>query len=291
VRGRIRTVKPEVFSDEQLWDLELETGLPLLRVFIGLWCYCDREGRFIWSPRSLRGAIAPCWDGDMAAALEALASKLYVVRYTVNGKDYGYVRTFKEHQVINAKETPSVLPPPVAHATSTGEPRDEHAMPEPEVTGHFLSRGEGKGREGEGNGRGEGKSRGSRVTARERSGATALHRDEPDLTEPVSHVRIPQGWTVTDAFYGEALAAGVTAEILDEDVAYWRGRKLGGEWFDIEQFFRAHFPRLAKRRETESFKRSRSAPDERLQEQADRVKMLREQEAQEDQLARAGVNS
>lgn len=83
--------------------------------------------------------------------------------------------------------------------------------------------------------------------------ATPFHGAEPAQTDPPTHVRIPDDWVVSEAFYGEALAAGVTRPYLDEDVTYWRGRKLGGEWFSIEQFFRSHFPRLKKRRETEEF--------------------------------------
>ena len=37
MRGHIRTVKPELFSDEALWDLAQETGLPLLQAFVGIW--------------------------------------------------------------------------------------------------------------------------------------------------------------------------------------------------------------------------------------------------------------
>ncbi len=118
MRGRARTIKPELFSDEVLGDLEQATGVPVFRAFVGLLCFADREGRFEWAPRSLRGAILPCWDGDMRAALEALASKSYIVRYTVNGKDYGYIRNFAKHQTIHPKEAASVLPDPRAHGLS-----------------------------------------------------------------------------------------------------------------------------------------------------------------------------
>lgn len=122
MRPRTRTIKPEIFADEVLGDLELKTGLPVFRVFVGLWCIADREGRFEWSPRALRGVILPCWEGDMTAALEALASKSYIVRYTVNGKDYGYIRTFKRHQPIHKNEAPSMLPDPEAHGVELSLP-------------------------------------------------------------------------------------------------------------------------------------------------------------------------
>lgn len=85
----------------------------------------------------------------------------------------------------------------------------------------------------------------------------------PELTEPPTHTRVPNNWQPTEAFYGEASMAGVTRADLDEAVRYWRGRKLGGEWFTIEDFFRGKFVQIRRRRETESFKRASAAPDGR----------------------------
>lgn len=76
---------------------------------------------------------------------------------------------------------------------------------------------------------------------------------EPALTEPLTHTRIPPAWSVTEAFYGEAIAAGVTRDGLDEAVRYWRGRKLGGEWFTIEDFFRAKFASIRSSEEKSRF--------------------------------------
>jgi hypothetical protein len=115
VRGRIRTVKPELFKSTKLWDLQAATGLPVTQAFMGLWCYADREGRFEWKPRELKTDVLPYWDGDFEAVMKALASKLFILRYTVNGEDYGYIRNWKEHQKPNQREPASVLPSPEAH--------------------------------------------------------------------------------------------------------------------------------------------------------------------------------
>lgn len=133
--GRIRTVKPEIFSDEKLWDLSLETGLPLLQAFEGLWCYADREGRFEWRPRALKTLILPYWEGDFQRALEALERGRYVVRYVVDGQTYGVVRGFSKHQRVNQREAQSTIPSPPVTAL------------------HVQAPGEGKGRELEGKGR------------------------------------------------------------------------------------------------------------------------------------------
>lgn len=112
MRGRIRTIKPEAFTDEDLWDLEDKTGLPIFRAFTGLWCYADREGRFEWKPRVLKTGVLPYWNGSMEDVMLALADAGFLVRYSVEGRDYGAIRTFSKHQVVNPRETKSQLPGP-----------------------------------------------------------------------------------------------------------------------------------------------------------------------------------
>lgn len=150
--GRIRTVKPEIFSDEKLWDLSLETGLPLLQAFEGLWCYADREGRFEWRPRALKTLILPYWEGDFGRALEALERARYVVRYTVDGQTFGVVRNFAKHQRVNLREAPSTLPPPPVTATHVHARAGVAPVPESSPTVDHPARGEGNGRELEGKG-------------------------------------------------------------------------------------------------------------------------------------------
>jgi hypothetical protein len=151
VRARIRTIKPELFLDEELWDLGVETGLPVLQGFQGLWCYADREGRFVWRPRALKPLILPYWDGDFSRVLDALWSRRFLVRYTSStGQDLGAVRTFKRHQLLNNRETPSELPD-----IATCEAREPHASPTRAPRDTFLLKRSGSG-SGSGNGPGPG---------------------------------------------------------------------------------------------------------------------------------------
>lgn len=192
MRGRIRTIKPEAHLDEILWDLEQETGLPIFRAFTGLWTQADREGRFEWRPRALKSCVLPYWDGDFSRVLDALATRGFVVRYEVDGREYGVVRNFKKHQVINHREQESVLPPPPKKDTESQ--RVEHASTarEARVPGHAL--GEGKGREAEGNGKGtESKvltaaAKTGRHISREKpaSAAVAVESGEETSAEPVA---------------------------------------------------------------------------------------------------------
>jgi len=139
--ARIRTVKPDFFRHEKLQDLEAENPAkcPML-VFAGLWGHCDKAGRFLWRPRTLKLDILPFLPFDMAETLGLLVSAGFIERYAVDGVDYAWIPSFEDHQRINGKESqePEKYPePPEKQAGSVGEAT--------ETTGR-----EGKGREGKG---------------------------------------------------------------------------------------------------------------------------------------------
>lgn len=136
--ARIRTIKPEFFLHEELFDLEQSTGLPVRLAFAGLWTQCDREGRFLWRPRVLKTQIMPWDDVDFSKVLDALHSAGFVKRYEFDGKEYGYIPSWKSHQTINLRESESRLPDP------------EHCNARANMCMHVHARGEGKGRERKG---------------------------------------------------------------------------------------------------------------------------------------------
>ena len=146
---RIRTIKPEFFHHEGLFEAEMETKLPLRVAFAGLWCIADREGRFKWEPRRIGVQVLP-YDGvDFSRVLDALATRAFVFKYRVGDACFGWIPSFLKHQVINNRESESVLPDPEGNieetptnteesdASATREPREDHACSK-----------EGKGREG-----------------------------------------------------------------------------------------------------------------------------------------------
>jgi len=144
--SRIRTVKPEFFKHESLFDAERESGLPLRLAFAGLWTCCDREGRFVWRPRALKTDILPYDDVDFSRVLDALAARGFVVKYASGGREYGVVPGFARHQVINNRESPSEIPAPEQVVDTSMEltrgPRVNDASP----TRHGLAQGEGEGK-------------------------------------------------------------------------------------------------------------------------------------------------
>lgn len=155
--SRIRTVKPELFIHEGLFELEEETGLPVRLAFIGLFTLCDREGRFKWRPRELKLGVLPHDPIDFSRVIDALASRGFVVKYVAeDGQSYGYIPTWKKHQVINNRERQSVLPShDLAGQTAlplTGEPRVDDAPSPCTLQGTIGREGKGTGREGNGTG-------------------------------------------------------------------------------------------------------------------------------------------
>jgi len=103
--ARIRTIKPEFYRHEGLQDLEIENpGDYPMMVFQGLWSQCDKNGVFPWRPRQLKLDILPFLPFDMATTLSILQKAKYLIRYTVDQNEYGYIQTFSIHQRISGKE-------------------------------------------------------------------------------------------------------------------------------------------------------------------------------------------
>jgi hypothetical protein len=157
--SRIRTVKPELFAHEELYEAEKETGLPLRVAFIGLFTVADREGRFKWRPRTLKLGVLPHDEVDFSRVLDALGTRGFIVKYaSPTGELLGAIPTFAKHQVINNREGPSTLPAPTqlidfvsdANACPTRAPRVDDACLEDDSRVPHAGQEEGKGRDGKG---------------------------------------------------------------------------------------------------------------------------------------------
>lgn len=149
---RIRTVKPDFFKHESLFDAEKQSGLPCRLAFEGLWCASDREGRFKWRPRQLKVEILPYDDLDFSRVLDALVTRGFVVKYRVGDDWYGWIPSFKRHQVVNNRESDSILPD--VSESSDVEHVDDASVTRGGRVGD-ASKAEGKGREGNKEGKGK----------------------------------------------------------------------------------------------------------------------------------------
>ena len=108
--ARIRTIKPEFFTSEDIVSL-----CPMARLlYIALWCEADREGRMQWKPRTFKIRYFPADDCDIESLCSALTSRNLVKLY---GDGLANIPQFQRHQHINPRESQSLLPVPDASGT------------------------------------------------------------------------------------------------------------------------------------------------------------------------------
>jgi len=108
--ARIRTIKPEFFTSEDIVSLS-----PLARLlYIATWCEADKEGRLTWKPRTFKLRYLPADNCDIDALADELVASGLVVLY---GDGLAYIPGFAKHQHINPRETASTLPEPDASST------------------------------------------------------------------------------------------------------------------------------------------------------------------------------
>ena len=134
--ARIRTIKPETWTDEKFVALS-----PLARLlFVGMWNFADDDGRMQYSPVTLKLQILPADSVEISELLDEIRRESMVLIYEVDGKWYLQIVNFGKHQKVD-KRTPSKLPPP--------PPNTQGAPPNPAESPRTVPT-EGKGREGNG---------------------------------------------------------------------------------------------------------------------------------------------
>lgn len=164
--ARIRTIKPEFFTSEDIVSLT-----PLARLFyVGLWCEADREGRMAWKPRTLKMRYLPGDDCDIDALAQELVASGLIDLYEVEGKAYAQIPSFTNHQVINNREVDSILPQKPARRVT----RESGVKAEGRKEGR-----EGKGKEGK-----EGKEHNAGADAGEAELAEGQQAELPGLPKP-----------------------------------------------------------------------------------------------------------
>ena len=103
---RARNIKPGFFENEVLSELPAHTRL----LYIGLWCYADREGRFEWKPKRIKAVIFPYENIDVEPMLMSLHVMSFLDMYRHCNDIYGQIRKFKEHQHPHPHEQKSKIP-------------------------------------------------------------------------------------------------------------------------------------------------------------------------------------
>ena len=186
--ARIRTIKPEFFTSEDIVSLSAFARI----LYIALWCESDKEGRMAWKPKTFKMRYMPADSVDIDALCQELTESGLVVLY---GDGLAYIPSFGKHQHINPRETVSSLPDP--DLSTTREALVKHASVTVAAT---VSDAQG-GREGKG-----------RINTRDASsppdGVDAqVWQDFQKLRKAK---KAPVTQTVVDGIRGEAAKAGLT---------------------------------------------------------------------------------
>jgi len=105
--ARIRSIKPEFWTDEKVIELSFEARL----LFIGLWNFCDEHGNTEGSSKRIKMQIFPADNLDIEKYLEEIRLIGFLSYYEVEGKKYIHINNFNKHQKVNEK-TAHKFPPP-----------------------------------------------------------------------------------------------------------------------------------------------------------------------------------
>ena len=109
---RIRYLKPDFFTDEDLAELTFETRI----AFAGLWCHADKAGRLEDRPKYLKAMIFPYDKVDMEKQLGILSKPKksgfpFIQRYSIECRQYIQILTWSSHQKPHSTEKESIIPP------------------------------------------------------------------------------------------------------------------------------------------------------------------------------------
>lgn len=153
--ARIRTIKPEFWTDSKIVGLPIEARL----LFIGIWNFADDHGCIDADPLQLRLRILPADPIDPQPLIDQLLERR-LLREMVNdatGETFFQVTNWGRHQRINRPSSPQFGDPndwrevSQSHDTSPDDAPPPHvALREPSVSPLSHKGKEGKGKEGKG---------------------------------------------------------------------------------------------------------------------------------------------
>lgn len=128
--ARIRTVKPELWTDEKVAECSIAARL----LFIGMFNFADDNGNLVNSPKRIKMQIFPADSLDCEPLIKELMTHELLTEYSVNEVSYLNIKGFNKHQKIN-RPSKTTIPRPLF---------DEHSVSD---HGTFIS---GKDLEGKG---------------------------------------------------------------------------------------------------------------------------------------------
>lgn len=137
--ARIRTIKPEFWTDEKLVELEFVDRL----MFIGLFNFVDDQGFIDYKPKRIKMQVFPGDDVDVSAALMRLHEASLIQAYDSGDGVVLHITNWEKHQRV---------PHPSRERYSLSDLRKCNPFTQPLMNPHEAYCAEGKGREVEGKG-------------------------------------------------------------------------------------------------------------------------------------------
>jgi hypothetical protein len=127
--ARIRTIKPEFWTDERLTECSLSARLML----IGMLNFADDNGNQPYSAKRLKMQIFPADAIDTQPLLDELLKQGLVIEYSVSDEKFLHIKGFRKHQVINRPSATKIPQPPFI---------EDSVSPPPQVTDGEEGKGE-----------------------------------------------------------------------------------------------------------------------------------------------------
>ena len=129
---RIRTIKPEFWTDEKLTECSLIARL----LFIGLLNFADDNGNIVFSAKRMKMQIFPADNLEVSPLLSDLIAQGVLMEYSANGQKFLHIKGFLKHQVINRRSATNIPKPVFSDdSVSAHAPLTEHSVPEGKGSG------------------------------------------------------------------------------------------------------------------------------------------------------------
>lgn len=137
--ARIRTIKPEFWTDERVGECSPNARL----LFLGTLNFADDHGGIERSAKQLKAQVFPYDTVDCEPLVQELLAAGLLVEYEAGGKKYLHIKGFRVHQKVEKPGKPRVPP----YEPSGSIPRQVGEYSEKTPRGRESKGMEGKGRE------------------------------------------------------------------------------------------------------------------------------------------------
>lgn len=130
--ARLRTVKPEFWTDERVGEVSVTARL----LFIATWNFADDHGGLDRSAKQLKAQAFPYDNIDCEPLIQELLQVGLLIEYEVGGKKYLHINGFRKHQKVEKPAKPRI-------PLYEGSPNPPRILPEnsPESRGSSLGIG------------------------------------------------------------------------------------------------------------------------------------------------------